>query len=146
MTLEHRALCDTDSLSSSNRSHLVRRVGVLPPTASLAAATATIWLEEIAVSDRATLRGLTQFSPRSVSARPQAAECKSDPGTVRFEGGFCATLFEAAPQIVDSKRRDVGVVDRARLESDFGEAHRVIPKHLFAQSVQRLPAAESFSM
>ena len=53
-------------------------------------------LNEIAVSDRGTLRGLTQFPRRSVSARPQIAEYKSHRGTVRFEGGFCATLFQTA--------------------------------------------------
>ena len=53
-------------------------------------------LDEIGVSDRATLRGLTQFLRRSVSARPQTAECKSHRGTGRIEGGFCDRLFQAA--------------------------------------------------
>jgi hypothetical protein len=38
------------------------------------------------------------------------------------------------------------VVEGARLENDSGEPHRAIPKHLFAQSIQRLPAAECLSM
>jgi hypothetical protein len=50
------------------------------------------------------------------------------------------------PQVLDSKRRDVGVVDRARLENDSGEPHRATPKHLFTQSIQRLPAAECLLM
>jgi hypothetical protein len=35
-------------------------------------------LNEIAVSDRGTFRGLTQFLRRSVSAGPQTSEYKSD--------------------------------------------------------------------
>ena len=38
------------------------------------------------------------------------------------------------------------MVEGARLESDSGDAHRVTPKHFFAQLIQRLPAKESFSM
>ena len=49
---------------------------------------------KIAVSDRGTLRGLTQFLRCSVSACPQTVECKSHRGTGRIEGGFCATLFQ----------------------------------------------------
>ena len=44
------------------------------------------------------------------------------------------------------KRRDVRVVEGARLENDSGDAHRVIRKHFLAQSIQRLPAPECFSM
>jgi hypothetical protein len=44
------------------------------------------------------------------------------------------------------KWRDVRVVEGARLENDSGELHRVVPKHLFTQSIQRLPAAECLSM
>jgi hypothetical protein len=51
---------------------------------------------QIAVSDRGTLRGLTQFLRRSVSACPQTPECKSHRGTALFEGGFCDRLFQAA--------------------------------------------------
>jgi hypothetical protein len=42
------------------------------------------------------LEGLTQFPRWSIEARPQVAEYKPHPGTVVFEGGFCATLFQAA--------------------------------------------------
>ena len=49
-------------------------------------------------------------------------------------------------QVVDSKRRDVRVVEGARLESGSGHAHRVILRQLFAQSIQRLPATECLSM
>ena len=48
--------------------------------------------------------------------------------------------------LIPLNRRDVRVVEGARLENDSGELHRVIPKHLFAQSIQRLPAAECLSM
>ena len=58
----------------------------------------------------------------------------------------CDTLFRTARKSLILKRRDAGAVDQARLESESGEAHRVIPKDLFAQSIQRLPAAEYFSL
>jgi hypothetical protein len=38
------------------------------------------------------------------------------------------------------------VVEGARLESDFGEAHDVIPKHFIAQSIQRLALLKCSSM
>jgi len=37
--------------------------------------------------------------------------------------GLGATLFETVRKSLILKRRDVGVVDRARLENDFGEVH-----------------------
>ena len=43
-------------------------------------------------------------------------------------------------------RRDGRVVEGARLENDSGELHQIVPKHLFAQSIQRFPATEYFSM
>ena len=36
---------------------------------------------------------------------------------MRFEGGFCVRLSRTARKALILKRRDVGVVDRARLES-----------------------------
>jgi hypothetical protein len=36
------------------------------------------------------------------------------------------------------------VVDGARLESDFGEAHRATPKRALAHSLQRLTARKMF--
>src|SRR4029077_10215458 len=44
------------------------------------------------------------------------------------------------------KRRDVRVVEGARLENESGDAHRVIQKDLFSQSSQRLPATRCSSM
>ena len=52
--------------------------------------------QQIAVSERGAFRRLTQFLRRSVSVCPQTAECKSHRGTGRFEGRFCAKLFQAA--------------------------------------------------
>ncbi len=100
---------------------------------------------EIAVSDRGTLRGLTQFRADRSYLLSQLAEYKPHPGTLGFEGGFCDNQIRTARKSLILKRRDVGVVDRARLENDSGDAHRVIPKHFFAQSIQRLPATECFS-
>jgi hypothetical protein len=44
------------------------------------------------------------------------------------------------------ERRDVRVVEGARLESDSGDSYRATPKHFFTQSIQRLPAAECLLM
>jgi len=35
------------------------------------------------------------------------------------------------------KRRDVRVVEGARLENNSGDAHRATPKRFFGQSIQR---------
>jgi hypothetical protein len=48
--------------------------------------------------------------------------------------------------LIPLERRDVRVVEGARLESDFGEAHRVIRKDLAAQSGQPLKAEKCSSM
>ena len=42
--------------------------------------------------------------------------------------------------LIPLNRRDVRVVEGARLESDFGDAHRVIPKHSFTHFHQPLTA------
>jgi hypothetical protein len=62
------------------------------------------------------------------------------------EGGFCATLVQTARNALILKRRDVRVVEGARLENDSGEAHRATSKHFVAQSIQRLAALKYFSM
>jgi hypothetical protein len=42
---------------------------------------------------------------------------------------------------------DVGAtLGAARLDGDFDELHRVIPTHLFTQSIQRFPVAECILM
>jgi hypothetical protein len=40
----------------------------------------------------------------------------------------------------------IRVVEGKRLESDSGDLHQVVPKHLFTQSIQRLPAAQGLLM
>ena len=47
--------------------------------------------------------------------------------------------------LIPLERRDVRVVEGARLESDSGDSHAVILKHLFTQSIQRLPTTECVS-
>jgi hypothetical protein len=97
-------------------------------------------LDDWTVIDRTTLRGLTQFPRGSVSDVPQNVEFKSHRATVRFKGGFCATLFQAARKPLILKRRDVGVVDRARLENDVGDQRQATPTHRIAQSLSELTA------
>src|SRR5581483_4437349 len=58
----------------------------------------------------------------------------------------CNRIEVGARKLLILKRRDGRVVDGARLENESGDAHRVIPKHSFTQSIQRLPAAECLSM
>ncbi|HXW06859.1 MAG TPA: site-specific integrase [Vicinamibacterales bacterium] len=48
--------------------------------------------------------------------------------------------------LIPLERRDVRVVEGARLENESGNAHRATPKHLFAQSIPRLPAGEGLLM
>ncbi|OLC38842.1 MAG: hypothetical protein AUH75_10330 [Gemmatimonadetes bacterium 13_1_40CM_4_65_7] len=88
--------------------------------------------EQTAVSDRGTSRGLTQFLRQSVWRRPQIAEYKRHLETLGFEGAFWDNQNQTARNSLILKRRDVGVVDRARLESDFGEHHQAIPKQLLS--------------
>ena len=80
--------------------------------------------EDVPVSDRRPLGGVSQFLSQF---------------------GFGAEPLARKPLILQM-RRDVRVVEGARLENDSGELHRVIQKHLFTQSIQRLPAAECLLM
>jgi hypothetical protein len=52
----------------------------------------------------------------------------------------------SAKLLIPLERRDVRVVEGARLESDAGHPQGVTLKHLFAHPIQRLPATECFSM
>jgi hypothetical protein len=52
--------------------------------------------EEIAVSDRTTLEGLTQFRFASTRAWQQTVETTGHLRSDMREGGFCATLFQTA--------------------------------------------------
>ena len=74
-------------------------------------------LNEIAVSDRPTLEGLTQFPFASTGAWQQTLGTVGHVRSNVREGRFCATLFQTACNSLILKRRDGGVVDRARLES-----------------------------
>ena len=55
-----------------------------------------------------------------------------------FEGGFCATLHQTARKSLILKRRDVGVVDRARLESEAGQQHQATSKSVNAYAISDL--------
>jgi len=48
--------------------------------------------------------------------------------------------------LIPLERRDVRVVEGARLESECRQLHRVIPKDLLAHWVQQLTLARCFSM
>src|SRR5438093_178209 len=74
----------------------------------------------VSVSARGTLGGLTQFPILRVNC--------------------CCKL------LILKIRRDVRVVEGARLESETGDHHQAIPKHLVAQSVQQLPATRCSSV
>ena len=71
------------------------------------------------------------------------------PESVTSQSRHSLTLSGSPPHgklLIPFKRRDVRVVEGARLENDSGELHQVVPKHFFAQSIQRLPATECFSL
>ena len=48
--------------------------------------------------------------------------------------------------LIPLERRDVRVVEGARLESDYGQHHRATPKHLVAHSIQRLAVTTCSAM
>ena len=48
--------------------------------------------------------------------------------------------------LIPLERRDVRVVEGARLESEMGDAHEVTPKHLVAHSIQRFTPLSCSSM
>ena len=52
----------------------------------------------------------------------------------------------AGKLLIPLARRHVRVVEGARLENESGDAHQVTPNHLFAQSIQRLPATRCLLM
>src|SRR4051812_8561995 len=74
-------------------------------------------LNQIAVSDRATLEGLTQFVFSSRRACLQTIGTTGHVESDMREGRFCAILFQAARKSLILKWRDVRVVEGARLES-----------------------------
>ena len=51
---------------------------------------------------------------------------------------FCVTLFRTVRNLLILKRRDGGVVDRARLEIEAGQPHGFIPKRFNAHAISDL--------
>ena len=80
------------------------------------AQTRSVLLDKIAVSDRRTLAGLTQFLPMPLFSPPQTAECKGDPVRADKIADVCDNLWQTARNLLILKRRDVRVVEGARLE------------------------------
>jgi hypothetical protein len=52
----------------------------------------------------------------------------------------------AGKLLIPLNRRDVRVVEGARLESDYGQHHRATPKHSYAHSIQRLAVTTCSAM
>ena len=77
---------------------------------------------------------------------PQAAEYKGDPVRDDKVDDVCDNLWQTARNLLILKRRDVRVVEGARLESDLGEHHQAAPRHLAADSIQRLTRSRCSSM
>jgi hypothetical protein len=75
----------------------------------------------VPVSDRTTLEGLPQFPIDRWYFRPQPAEYARHRGTLRLKEGLRYTVSDYS-QVVDFKRRDVRVVEGARLEIDSRRA------------------------
>ena len=50
------------------------------------------------------------------------------------------------PQVVDSKRRDAGAVDQARLENPFGEALQATRNHRNAHAINGFIPEQYFSL
>ena len=100
----------------------------------------------IAVSARTTLRRLTQFSCESVVVRFNVLNPNVIASALGRSSDVCDNLTPTARKYLILKRRDVRVVEGARLESDSGDAQRDTPKHPFAQSIQRHPATRCVAM
>jgi hypothetical protein len=87
-------------------------------------------------------------APRAGASAPPGPEIKAIievADSVTSQSRHSLTLSGSPPSgklLIPFVRRDVRVVEGARLENDSGDAHRLIPKHFFAQSIQRLPATE----
>jgi len=91
---------------------------------------------------------LNQRSPQA-HHRPSAAILEisvSDRGTLEDLSQSSLSSSRSHRKLLILKRRDVRVVEGARLESDFGEAHQVTPKHLVAQGIQRVMPSRCSSM
>jgi hypothetical protein len=76
---------------------------------------------------------------------PQNAQIKAVidvPESITSQSRHSLLLQGSPPSgklLIPLNRRDVRVVEGARLESDCGQAHCAILKHLVAQPIQQLP-------
>ncbi|HJZ73154.1 MAG TPA: hypothetical protein VKE51_15525, partial [Vicinamibacterales bacterium] len=67
--------------------------------------------------------GLTQFPLATRRACQQTIGATGHVESDMREGGFCAILFRTDRKSLILKRRDGGVVDRARLEIEARQPH-----------------------
>ena len=100
--------------------------------------TSSTHLGKIAVSDRGTLEGLTQSPRTTILHWRQPAEFKQHRGVVWEFIGVCATLFETARKSLILKRRDVRVVEGARLENEAGQPHQATSTSVNAHALSDL--------
>jgi hypothetical protein len=102
--------------------------------------------------DALDVRGRVLPATNNGDDAPQNSQIKTIidvPESVTSQSRHSLTLSGSPPSgklLIPLSRRDVRVVEGARLESNSGELHRTIPKHLLAQSPQRVPATAYFSM
>jgi hypothetical protein len=89
---------------------------------------------------RLTRGGRTPTILPTRSLRPAAAAGYTARCRPAFDSGICSLNMLFDVQVVDSKRRDVGVVDRARLESESPEQRQATPTHLIAYALSDLAA------
>jgi hypothetical protein len=61
------------------------------------------------------------------------------------EGGFCAILIQTARKSLILKRRDVRVVEGARLESEARERHSATSMRLNAHAIRDLTFQNDYS-
>jgi hypothetical protein len=95
----------------------------------------------LGVSDRGTLRGITHFLPSPSSVRYNSLNPNVIGSALGRTPEVCDNLILTARNLLILQvRRDVRVVEGARLENDSGELHLATSKHFIAQSIQRLAA------
>jgi hypothetical protein len=88
--------------------------------------------EEIAVSDRTTLEGLTQFRFASTRAWQQTVGTTGHLRSDMREGGFCATLFQTACNllILNGEMSEWSIEHAWKLiPLARADAHRIPPTH-----------------
>jgi hypothetical protein len=90
------------------------------------------------VTDRVTLRGLTQFISILRVRRRQTAEYKRDRTQRTHVTGVCDNQCATTRKLLILKLRDAGAVDQARLESTARDVHQIAATHLKAHSSKNL--------